>query len=87
VTAWRARRDRRADEPGALSVGSRAIRRKLAAHTRPRPVHGELTGSSPVYPVHAPGTCPSFLHRSEAFHSASSPQCAMQTKVPHVVFA
>src|SRR5215472_17197291 len=41
----------------------------------------------PVYPVHAPGTCPSFCHRCEAFHSAASPQCAAPTKVPNVVFA
>ena len=34
-----------------------------------------------------PGRCTSFRHRSEAFHSAASPQCAEQTKVPYVVFA
>ena len=34
-----------------------------------------------------PAAFPSFLHRSEAFHSAASPQCAAPTKVPHVVFA
>jgi len=41
----------------------------------------------PVCPVHASGTCPSFLHRSQSLHSAASPQCAVETKVPHVVFA
>ena len=34
-----------------------------------------------------PAAFPSFLHRSEAFHSAASRKCAPQTKVPHVVFA
>ena len=40
-----------------------------------------------VHPFHAPGTRSPFRHRSEAFHSAASPQRAEETKVPHVVFA
>src|SRR5216683_3772146 len=40
-----------------------------------------------VHPLHAPGTHSPLRHRSEAFHSAASPQRADETKVPHVVFA
>ena len=40
-----------------------------------------------VHPFHATGPRPPFRHRSEAFHSAPSPQCAEETKVPLVVFA
>src|SRR4051812_4861742 len=40
----------------------------------------------PVHAFHAPGTRSPFRHRSEAFHSAPSPQCAEKTKVPLVVF-
>ena len=39
-----------------------------------------------VYPIHAPGTRSPLRHRSEAFHSAASPRCAEETKVPDVVF-
>src|SRR5262245_27503665 len=40
-----------------------------------------------VHPLHTPGAGSPFRHRSEAFHSAPSPECAEETKVPLVVFA
>ena len=54
-----------------------------------RPTCVPRIGSSPAG---APCSCAQHVlfvrrHRSEAFHSAASPQCAAPTKVPHVVFA
>src|SRR6476660_6651428 len=57
------------------------FRKAMKHHGEPRTI--TLDGFEPSHSRHASP----FSHRSEAFHSAASAQCAEETKVPHVVFA
>src|SRR5262245_32653505 len=57
--------------------------RKRAPNLRARGSHHRRL----VHPLHTPGAGFLFRHRSEACHSAPSPECAAETKVPLVVFA